>query len=304
MKTTLTSLLVAMFSLGTVTGLLVGLSQSPVVGVLLPLLFSLLGGAGGFFVLKTDFSEPAPQRSLLVYSLCLLSIAIGTGSGLYLGMYQKGARTSWSLLGADEAGFIPGDTSNEEALSWVLLDARLHLLGLSREQRLSLMRRIQYEPTLIRDLDINSELSSAIGDLESALPEQGVVERRDEWIAALSAAQVLNELVSVLPQDSRPHFLGPALEELQGQLLFLEDDADDQAYLKTKPEAARAVASAKASIAKTRVFVSGSRSHVIRMNEQLGLFLQQQSNALNRLSPGGISRGLANARGAGSTIDS
>jgi hypothetical protein len=42
---------------GAATGLFAGMSQSPVVAALLPMLFALLGGTGGIFIAKTDLLD-------------------------------------------------------------------------------------------------------------------------------------------------------------------------------------------------------------------------------------------------------
>jgi len=50
--------------LGLSAGIFAGLSNSPVIGVLLPLLFGLIGGANGFYLYRVNCSVSARVRQI------------------------------------------------------------------------------------------------------------------------------------------------------------------------------------------------------------------------------------------------
>lgn len=55
----------ALVSIGAAAGYSVGLSQTPVVATLLPLLFGLIAGGSGFLLLKTDFGNEAERKNVM-----------------------------------------------------------------------------------------------------------------------------------------------------------------------------------------------------------------------------------------------
>src|SRR4051794_3005182 len=59
----------AMGALGALLGIWIAWSESPVVVTVLPLLFGIVGSAGGYSLLKMDFSKPHNQEKLHVISL-------------------------------------------------------------------------------------------------------------------------------------------------------------------------------------------------------------------------------------------
>src|SRR5262245_6237407 len=73
---------VAFALLGLCVGLFAGLSQSPVIGVLLPLLFGLIGGANGFYLARIDFKDEQERRrlGLLGWMLSIFLIFVLAGS--------------------------------------------------------------------------------------------------------------------------------------------------------------------------------------------------------------------------------
>lgn len=56
---------VGCIALGITTGLLVGLSSSPVVQYALPLLFALIGGSAGLFAIKTALVHRSRREWIL-----------------------------------------------------------------------------------------------------------------------------------------------------------------------------------------------------------------------------------------------
>ena len=68
--------------LGLAVGLLAGLSESPLVATVLPLLFGTVGGAGGLYLARVDLGSPADRRRLrtlgVATSVLVLCLILGT----------------------------------------------------------------------------------------------------------------------------------------------------------------------------------------------------------------------------------
>jgi hypothetical protein len=114
---------------GALTGLFAGFSNSPVVGILLPLLFGLIAGTGGAYIanMKLDSSEDKRRAKFIGQALFLFSAACLSGA-----MYAMAIRT-----GAGWKEFVPSFQKQEQKT--VNLPAALQLNG-SRLTELALVR--------------------------------------------------------------------------------------------------------------------------------------------------------------------
>ena len=96
--------LLGVFFLSLLTGLLIGLSKSPVVGAFIPLAFGLLAGAGGAFpqlfrreggspvdpeAVPPEQRSPAPETVRRALGLVLIAVATGAGAGALYGMLLR-----------------------------------------------------------------------------------------------------------------------------------------------------------------------------------------------------------------------
>lgn len=124
-------------------GITTGLSASPVVGILIPLLFSLITAGGGVFVLRNldkfrDGAASLPGALLIVFSLCFLA-------GLWLGSAAKlHPEKIWVLPGPPRpayAGLEPVDFQVTAAM--MALDRRMAASGLGFEDRVRLLNQLQ-----------------------------------------------------------------------------------------------------------------------------------------------------------------
>ncbi len=61
--------MVGTFLAGLTTGLLTGLSQSPVVAVLVPVLLGLLGGTGGFYLAVTGLGNKQARERVRLFGI-------------------------------------------------------------------------------------------------------------------------------------------------------------------------------------------------------------------------------------------
>jgi hypothetical protein len=88
-KSTLPALLsygLGTFFLGLLLGIAAGLSRSPVVGILIPLLFSILGGAGSLYLSTADMEAPAFSRRTRIVGVFMVIVAISVMLGSVYGI--------------------------------------------------------------------------------------------------------------------------------------------------------------------------------------------------------------------------
>ena len=113
--------------IGAATRYFVALSRSPVVGIVLPLIFGLVGGAGGVYLAKADLkSEEGRHR------LALIGKAVGS---LSLVMVLATAVTLWWR---NEASYQPLlSVAMPQQVALVGLRARLQILGASAAEKKS-----------------------------------------------------------------------------------------------------------------------------------------------------------------------
>jgi hypothetical protein len=76
-------LLGGQLAVGLLAGLLTGLSQSPVVGAVLPAILTLAGGS----VLALSVAEGTSDADHQLLGLQMLAVAIGTTIGVFVGLY-------------------------------------------------------------------------------------------------------------------------------------------------------------------------------------------------------------------------
>ena len=280
-----------MLSLGGVVGLLVGLSNSPVVAVLLPLLFALLGGTGGFFALRVDFSKDGPKRGLAAFGASLTCICVGIATGTFWGLALRETPRSWSLLATEACTeFPPGGVTDDEALEWVLLDARLCLLGLTLEQRALLLERISVSSPF--PMDLHATFVELVSLIKTAMPSEEEVVRADEWLAIQEQVERLESATSGIEFSVLPRLVSQEIARLSENAGLLSDDDDDKAYLASNEEAADALQQFEARLLRLGVELFQSESSVRRVNDSLRLFLEASDGEVGL---GGVSRVIASS---------
>jgi len=142
--------LVATAFLGAGTGLFTGISTSPVVGVLLPLLFGLLGGAGGLYVATLDLEQRAAQLKIRTLGTVVTTLmAALIPCAIYGVMLRTGAALASFVphldAGESDAPVITvvRDADPTVSLELILLRRRLDILGASRSEENAILEAAQ-----------------------------------------------------------------------------------------------------------------------------------------------------------------
>lgn len=227
--------------LGLCIGLLTGLSRSPVVSVLIPLLFGLIGGTGGLYIARLDISDKPQQHNLMIVSVAVGMLAIGTAAGVFLGIDSREVDQSWPQLNNGSA-FPPVDAQHHEIVDWILLDSRLQLLGLNQSQRHSILSRVTESMSAsgtVSDFDVDlleSSFKSAYPDA-ALYRENDSVSEYEEWQQALFHTENLLVLLRTLERPFDHQAFVSELNLAIAQTAFLNDRDIDQQHFSSNPKA-------------------------------------------------------------------
>jgi hypothetical protein len=113
----------AMGALGALLGVWIAWSQSPVVVTVIPLLFGVIGSAGGYSLLKMDFSKPQNKEKLKVISVALGTLCLSCLLFMFAAIMSRPFLAA--LISRDEV-----DVSTlSSPLRAIMLRARLQALG-------------------------------------------------------------------------------------------------------------------------------------------------------------------------------
>jgi hypothetical protein len=128
------------FLVGIAAGLFAGMSTSPVVAVLLPLVFGVLGGGTGLYLGAVDLGKPASTQKIRLLGMTVVALMVALiPSTLYGVLVRTGASVRSLVPGATATGQsldIPPGTDPVQPLELLLLRKRLQLLGATdAEQR-------------------------------------------------------------------------------------------------------------------------------------------------------------------------
>jgi len=150
-------------------GVSIGLSESPVVAVVVPLFLALVSGGGGFYVAKADLSQ-ADERQRLVFLGKLLSVfsIMALVGAVYGALVRTGAPVASLFLSApaheDNAAFDYATLSPDQALQVAALGLRLRSMGVERDQ----VDKILHKARGQLNQQISPELRRAISEIQEA----------------------------------------------------------------------------------------------------------------------------------------
>lgn len=226
--------ILAMASLGAITGFLVGRSQSPVVGILLPLLFSLIGGGSGAFALGLNLDHVTGQSKLSILGWSIGSFSVVLLISLLISIET---RTVSSVMEIDELnGFA--EASTQSSYRAIEMRRKLEILGATKkEQKLILTKILQpvRRPKVDEQAIVTPKLEALLSRVEEVrmiFKNQNVVglvtangADKEHWlgqlnqldVALLSSAFVFSNYLEKL--QSGKEFNRPVLQQQFTRLL-------------------------------------------------------------------------------------
>jgi hypothetical protein len=158
---------------GAAIGYLVALSESPVVGIVLPLIFGLIGGAGGIYAAREDLgSETGRQRlGLIGKSVVALCLAMIIASAGVLKFHEKvGPSGSAILTKLPESSHLTGN----QLSSLLDLRAKLEARGASIDEQTEVLKRLTTPETSAEASKklraISDQIAAALSSLNSTPP--------------------------------------------------------------------------------------------------------------------------------------
>jgi hypothetical protein len=136
-KTTGEWFIIGMGLIGAATGFLVAESRSPVVAVALPLIFGLIGGAGGIYVARADLTSEAGRSRLALIgkSISALSAALIVMAAFVLWMHSRDS-ADLTKIATDHTTLGSADL-----LDLAELRTRLKILGASADEQQTILNR-------------------------------------------------------------------------------------------------------------------------------------------------------------------
>jgi hypothetical protein len=195
--------LAGLILVGGTTGYLLAISRSPVVGVVIPLLFGLVGGVGGLYVAKEDLNSEAGRHRLALIgrSLTALSLALlgtSTITLLWLANVGKSSRIVLSEL--------PGYQRLTPSQLSALVEARAQLETLRvpvNEQKDLLERSIAFDADRVvaKKLRlISDDIETVQKSLSSLQESNGTADTAPrEWSPTYSVIELRSLINATLP---------------------------------------------------------------------------------------------------------
>ena len=284
MRVTVVAVAGATLALGFVIGMLVGLSQSPVVGLALPILFSVVGGTSGFYFAKVNLNTKTGRQGVQLASLAVLLMSAGTLGGVWSGIETRTRDRSWSMLSLEpEALFPSGELASGEAIEWVLLDAKLQLMGLGPSERRIMIQRLHPKSRPIDGDEFRQEISWLAKSFELLVPEENILKYRNEWVEFYEKIRSLQQLIVSSKVGTSPAVFATDVENLLSEMDLLTDDDDDQDYLEKNPAVTASLSTIRLRLKNLATATGGSASAVRLANDRLDEFLSGDHGDLTTL---------------------
>jgi hypothetical protein len=164
--------LVGLASFGVAIGFFAGLSSTPIVAVLLPLIFGLIGGAGGFYLAQAEISsdQGKVRLRLLGQALAVFSMAVVVATA-YAVLVRTGQGVT-SLLPAIDTPQAPvkeafdfRGIAPDRSLALVALRKRLQVLGATSEEQEQVLGTVAHG---FSQSDISDELAIGLRSIATA----------------------------------------------------------------------------------------------------------------------------------------
>jgi hypothetical protein len=209
--------------LGLSAGIFAGLSNSPVVGVLLPLLFGLIGGANGFYLYRIDLTDKLDLHRLKIVGQMLTVFLIFLLTGTFYGILVRTGSELSSLVPRlqplDEPTELPVvipdlDTLDTgTALELTLLRYRLQALGTNKEEQKVILATArkwigrpfepdQFTSSFERLLTLNMEILSLMNEQDLDYDVAYKLEQLEDFL--IYSSQTYEYLIDALPLVSVP----------------------------------------------------------------------------------------------------
>jgi hypothetical protein len=176
---------IAMGAVGFAVGMFSGLSASPIVSTVLPLLFATVGGSAGLYFFSTDPSKAENLRRIRLAAIgvssfafaCVVSaiygVSLRTGNGLQEFVPRWNSESSTRT--------IVTDGTSADDLKLALLGAKLRLLGISPADERKVLDKARAELSAYPNQNVVTDMRLLREKVRAALvPLQGLMSRLEK----------------------------------------------------------------------------------------------------------------------------
>ncbi|MEM8492693.1 MAG: hypothetical protein AAF756_17900 [Pseudomonadota bacterium] len=256
-------ILVAFSSLvfGITIGFLMGLSSSPVVAVVLPILFSLMAGTSTFFfdgIRPSDVSKHSVVRNTAV---SLVALCIGLIAGVHFGIEQRTPAIAWAIFEDGQPIEEVIAATNGNVLEAVALDLKLVNVGLGKQERKRIFEQLTDSIDTLKLDEVETELEALMALLGQTAPSIDEFDNAYKW---LSVTVSLEAIYRILIHPSTRQSSGKAdLQKLVDDTLKLanrlDDDEDNRKYIGSSIERSKAIIEFLSRLSALESLVARSR---------------------------------------------
>lgn len=145
------ALIFGMAALGLLVGLFIAWSASPIAATALPLLFGLLGGAGGLSILRMDLSKENARRQLNILGLSIAAFSFACIFTQIIGLYFK--PTLLAHLYEPKQAVVNEADKVETTLRKLLWKKRLDILGANSAEVQNVLSLLNEDKMKTKDIE-------------------------------------------------------------------------------------------------------------------------------------------------------
>ncbi len=179
-----------------------------------------------------------------------------------------------------EFQFPPVGVENADVIEWLLLDAKLNMMGLNETERQIVLRTLSLnsEQPTIDITSFNQEVTWLYQTLDAVLPDQGDVQNRDEWLEIHQPLQAIYNSISQSQIPIAPSTLAQDFLGLANNTSYLTDDDDDKDYITKLPNGINTLREFRFRLQNLADSLSPIESVVAQANIKLDEFLSNDQS--------------------------
>ena len=201
----------ALVLLGTYIGLSIGLSASPVIAVVVPLLFSLIAGGSGFYAARSDLTQQAGRRKANQLGCMLIFF---TAPILIASIYGVLVRT-----GADFAAFWPFFKERRVESAYSLTPQDIQAQGLDGALEIAALRyRLRHLGASEDEISTMEKFALSSAVTPATVASVAAAFREISIKAAQSRETMTDDIVKKIPANKIQN-----LDSVLNQLIFIRD---------------------------------------------------------------------------------
>ena len=192
-------------ALGVAIGYFVGLSQSPVIATLLPLLFGLIGGSSGFLIARIKSDQPDSTDSIMYSGIAFMVFSFAIIGSSFIALSIKSGEGRQDV----QMELTLNGVKPETAIRLIAIRKQLEVLDASEKEQRQILQLALHQKSVAastRDeiahfLDILSKKSMSTGETIQGVLRQQAVRLNDDDKTNLKTLALLLKAIPPIFQD-------------------------------------------------------------------------------------------------------